>query len=128
MNASFSRTVFTFSPGTAVLVGIDDKPKLQVHGNLFAMESYTIEPSAPSVCLSRIRFMDDAAPICIVEVDDKVADDFDRWFKEAFSAPKLKGQQFTSIIIDEVECPECPECYGTGFFKGFGGPCSKGCK
>lgn len=23
---------------------------------------------------------------------------------------------------------ECPECYGTGFTKGFGGPCSKGCK
>lgn len=23
---------------------------------------------------------------------------------------------------------ECPECYGTGFHKGFGAPCSKGCK
>ena len=22
----------------------------------------------------------------------------------------------------------CPVCYGTGFFKGFGGPCSSGCR
>jgi hypothetical protein len=24
--------------------------------------------------------------------------------------------------------PDCPECWGTGYFKGYGGPCSRGCK
>lgn len=44
------------------------------------------------------------------------------------------------VVPDEDEVPErmpakgnypvaeCPECYGTGFLKGIGAPCSKGCK
>ena len=31
------------------------------------------------------------------------------------------------MVFDGVTSETCPECYGTGFHKGFGAPCARGC-
>lgn len=53
-----------------------------------------------------------------------------------FAIPKDRPYTPAGVVdVDEDAVPEvyakqaeCPECYGTGFHKGFGAPCSKGCK
>jgi hypothetical protein len=41
---------------------------------------------------------------------------------------QIVGSAMTDTVAT-VEAPaDCPECWGTGCFRGFGAPCSKGCK
>ena len=41
--------------------------------------------------------------------------------------PRVKLGPQTNINVP-APAATCPECYGTGLYKGFGGPCSNGCK
>lgn len=33
-----------------------------------------------------------------------------------------------SLDVRQAKAAECPECWGTGYYRGSGGPCRKGCK
>jgi len=53
--------------------------------------------------------------------------EFDCWLKNF-------GLQMTSVLVASespvptpTPAPTCPVCFGTGFYKGFGAPCSRGC-
>ena len=50
-------------------------------------------------------------------------------FKKAFDETIEANLQRTREAVEKaIEDTECEECYGTGFYKGCGAPCSKGCK
>lgn len=42
---------------------------------------------------------------------------------EEFVSPKLRA-----LAPARTSAAECEECWGTGYWKGFGAPCAKGCK
>jgi hypothetical protein len=45
------------------------------------------------------------------------------------TAPSMSDDPFIKALkqCEEEHTKDCDECYGTGRFKGFGGPCSQGC-
>lgn len=51
------------------------------------------------------------------------------WLKKSPITLMLPTATYT-FTAPEAKAPKapCPVCYGTGFHKGFGAPCSKGCK
>ena len=56
---------------------------------------------------------------------------YSRWVSPAppVSAPRV-SEAGTHPAPGTWSAPpaDCPECYGTGYWRGFGGPCNKGCK
>lgn len=44
------------------------------------------------------------------------------------SVPATLAPEFTdNFPVPMPKTVECPVCYGTGYYKGYGAPCSKGC-
>lgn len=39
----------------------------------------------------------------------------------------VAGIAFIWVYREPSLCGDCPECFGTGHYKGFGGPCPRGC-
>lgn len=64
------------------------------------------------------------------------AKDLDSWLKlVGVKVTAVPDDRFKKQVLGRMQrvsasekSTECPECYGTGFHKGFGAPCSKRCK
>lgn len=83
--------------------------------------------------------------LLLVVIEDIRARDLESWLKQVgvkvasdcktytacprkFTNPICQTTYTPAGVVPDDEVAECPECYGTGFHKGFGAPCSKGCK
>lgn len=87
MSASVQQTVFVLVTGTQVEVeqSVGKGPLLHQQGQCFIpIDSYTIEPSAPSVQMSKICFKLVNGQKVNVEVFDETAKKFDEWFQRTF--------------------------------------------
>ena len=60
--------------------------------------------------------------------DEQVADNC-RQIEEAMASldQSSEGGFISNVVFPKTKPKDCDECYGTGRFKGIGGPCSEGC-
>lgn len=141
----FTQTYFNVGEGTDTeIIQFPDKTvQLTVKGGpRYAISRAQIEPDGLALAHSRIvfEFSNDPRVLMLVLSDTKTQH-LESWLKTV--GIPVDHPTRVSFVIDELsdtgllkdifegtpqKIETCPECYGTGFHKGFGAPCSKGCK
>lgn len=114
---------------------------------IYQLKDVRLRPSGLDIAHTEFLFHFQRTPkLLLVVIEDARARDLEQWLKlvgvtvtrecktyttcpRKFTNPiGQKSYTPAGVVDDEDPVAECPECYGTGFHKGFGAPCSKGCK
>lgn len=84
----------------------------------------------------QIDFVD--GRVCFLRLTMQTCTDFTDWVlrRKCLTSMQIEiplptgGAKAETFTFSQPQKPKasCPVCYGTGFHKGFGAPCSKGCK
>lgn len=82
-----------------------------------AVETYRVDDSMLASLADPQRYLERQAKISMVRLSDFLMSNLG----SAILPPTLTPTPTAAVARD------CPECYGTGLHKGWGGPCSRGC-
>jgi hypothetical protein len=130
--------LFILRPGTEVSLK-GGKPYLTsvtvIQEEVRAFTFFSVSSSGPNYVDLRFELKNGHA---IIAVEHATAAKFEAWWKNLFSPTPKPLYTSMSATVKEipprgkttggiVEKATCPECYGTGYHKGFGAPCSKRC-